>query len=61
MYYNLNLSYFKKKILNSLKTTKKPWTLKLKVPTTFPKIKKKFFILIVIKGKNHPSKTDVKK
>lgn len=54
------LKLFKKKILNSLKTTKKPWTLKLKVPTTFPKIKK-YFILIVIKGKNYPSKTDVKK
>lgn len=34
-------------------------TLKLKVPT-FPKIKK-YFILIVIKGKNYPSKADVKK
>lgn len=43
-----------------LNNKKKPWTLKLKVPTTFPKIKR-YFILIVIKGKNHPSKTDVKK
>lgn len=61
--FKLKLPYLKKNqlIITSLKTIKKkPWTLKLKVPTTFPKIKK-YFILIVIKGKNHPSKTDVKK
>lgn len=63
VYYNLNLSYLKKKklIINSLKTTKKSWTLVLKVPTLFPKIRKKFFILIVIKRKNYPPKADVKK
>lgn len=61
--FKLKLLYLKKKTNNKfIKNNKqKSWTLVLKVPTLFPKIRKKYFILIVIKGKNYPSKTDVKK